>query len=197
MSPTATIGMMRTPNLPAGFEIREVATLAQDTTRALVNILTRVVHAGASVGFLAPLSQDRAQAYWDTVPRPGVILVVAVAQTAGTAPVDGHVGAVETIVGTAQLHLAGQENGRHRAEVAKVLVDPDWQRRGIARALLLELESRARELGRTTLLLDTREGDPSNDLYRTSGWSQVGRIANYCISNDGSLAATIMYAKWL
>ena len=174
---------------PLPFAIREVDALDTPVKDALAGILVRVVEAGASVGFIAPLSHDRAREFWDALPRPGVHLFVAT--------VPAHDGAGETVVGTAQLHLAGQENGRHRAEVAKVLVHPDWQRRGIARALLGALEARALDLGRTTLLLDTREGDPSNQLYTAAGWAQVGRIAEYCRSNDGNLDATIFYAKWL
>jgi ribosomal protein S18 acetylase RimI-like enzyme len=180
-----------------GIVIREIVSLDHATQNALSLILTRVVNAGASVGFLAPLTLERAHAYWGTVTRPGVILHLAVATTCVGEVAETQNGVTETIVGTAQLHLAAQENGRHRAEVVKVLVDPDWQRRGVARALLAGLEARARSCGRTTLVLDTREGDPSNELYRTSGWTQVGRIAEYCISNDGTLGATNVYAKWL
>jgi GNAT superfamily N-acetyltransferase len=185
----ATIGAMSRNQMPLPLEIREVESLDTALIGALTSILVRVVEAGASVGFIAPLSEDRARTYWDAVPRPGVHLYVA--------SVHSHEGASETVVGTAQLHLAGQENGRHRAEVAKVLVHPDWQRRGIASALLRVIEARASDLGRTTLLLDTREGDPSNQLYTSAGWTQVGRIAEYCRSNDGKLDATTYYAKWL
>ena len=185
----ATIGAMPQRATPLPVVIQEVDALDTPIRDALATILVRVVDDGASVGFIAPLSHDRARLFWDALPRPGVHLFVAT--------VEAHDGADHTVVGTAQLHLAGQENGRHRAEVAKVLVHPDWQRRGIARALLGALESRASDLGRTTLLLDTREGDPSNDLYTAAGYTQVGRIAEYCRSNNGSLDATIFYAKWL
>lgn len=166
--------------------IREVAGAFDLATRdALADILVRVVAGGASVSFIAPLDIKRARAFWDALPRPDALVFVA------SDLATGHV------VGTAQLHLAAPENGRHRAEVAKVLVHPDWQRRGVARALLRTLEARAADLGRTTLILDTREGDPSNGLYRGEGWTQVGRIDRYCRSNDGRLDATILYAKWL
>lgn len=171
------------------FEIREVESLDTTIKSALAEILVRLVADGASVGFIAPLTHERARQFWDTLPRPGVHLFIA------TVPSGSDAGA--TVVGTAQLHLAAQENGRHRAEAAKLLVHPDWQRRGIARALLNALESRAEVLGRSTLILDTREGDPSNALYIGAGWTRVGRIAEYCRSNDGNLDATIVYAKWL
>ena len=50
------------------------------------------------------------------------------------------------------------------------------RRRGVGRALMLALEDHARQLGRTTLILDTRQGDPSEDLYRAVGWTFAGAI---------------------
>lgn len=85
-----------------------------------------MVDQGASVSFLAPLDRETARRYWSQVPGPGVVLLVAER--------DG------VIIGTAQLHLATPPNGSHRAEVAKVLVHPAVQRRGIARRLMLALE---------------------------------------------------------
>ncbi len=165
-----------------GIQFREVLSLDQATKASLVSLLVRVVNDGAAVGFLAPLDPNAAEAYWARLPRTDARLIVA--------SVGG------TVVGTAQVHLAGQANGRHRAEIAKVLVDPSWRRQGIGRAIIAQAEEVARSHGRTTLILDTREGDPSNQLYRTSGWREIGRIPEYARSSTGELHATVIYAKW-
>jgi GNAT superfamily N-acetyltransferase len=115
--------------------------------------------------------------------KPGVILLVA--------EIDGE------IVGTAQLELAMRANGRHRAEVNKVLVHPHWQRQGIGRQLMTEIEAVARREGRTLLHLDTREGDASNLAYRALGWTEAGRIPKWARSASGTLDATIFYFKEL
>ena len=83
-----------------------------------------------------------------------------------------------------------------RSEIAKVLVHPEWQRQGIGRAVIAFAEKVARSHGRTTLVLDTREGDPSNRLYRSAGWREIGRIPEYARSSSGELHATVIYAKW-
>jgi ribosomal protein S18 acetylase RimI-like enzyme len=50
---------------------------------------------------------------------------------------------------------------------------------------------------RTLIVLDTREGDPSNDLYRSLGYIEAGRIPHYARSATGTLDATVFYYKEL
>lgn len=166
-----------------GFEIRIVTALSPRELEQLVRLLVAVVDDGASVGFLPPLGPEEARAYWTGVLGSGVVLVVA--------EEDGR------IIGTGQLHLERQANGRHRAEVAKLMVEPAARRRGLGRRLIERLEAIAREERRTLLVLDTREGDPSNRLYRSLGWVEAGRIPRYARSANGELRGTVFYYKEL
>lgn len=59
------------------------------------------------------------------------------------------------------------------------------------------MESEARILGRTTLVLDTRLGDLSEKLYTKIGYSKVGQIPNDAKSADGSLHTTAIYYRLL
>ena len=151
-------------------------------------LLQDVVGGGASVGFLPPLSTDEAAAYWDSVAAAltggGRRLWIARATDGG-------------IVGTVHLDLAGQANGRHRAEAIKLMVLSSARRRGIGRLLMEAAEAEARRLGRTTLVLDTRQGDPSEALYRGMGWQPAGTIPRYACSADGTLHTTAFYYKLL
>ncbi|OIB02491.1 GCN5 family acetyltransferase [Paenibacillus sp. LC231] len=165
----------------SAFTIMEVDQLETETHHQLTELLIRVVEDGASVGFLPPLSYDEASAYWEDVLGPGVTLWVAVQ--------DGQA------IGTVQLQCAMKANGRHRAEVAKLMVDPASRRGGIGRALMLHLEPKAKAEGRTLLVLDTREGDPSNKLYQSLGYIQAGVIPDYAISSNGELDGTVLYYK--
>lgn len=154
----------------------------------LVALLQDAVDSGASVGFLPPLTGAEAGAYWDGVGQAiqdgSRVLLVARLPALG-------------LVGTAQLDLAMRANGRHRAEVSKVMVDRRARRQGLGRALMEALEREARRLGRTTLVLDTREGDPSETLYREAGWTRVGVIPRYARSAGGALDGTAIYYKLL
>src|SRR5205814_9357511 len=103
----------------------------------------------------------------------------------------------DRIVGSAQLHLERRANGRHRAEVAKLMVHPDARRRGLGRQLMVALESAACREQRSLLVLDTRDGDPSTALDRSHGYVEVGRVPHYARSANGALDASVFYYKEL
>lgn len=167
----------------SAFTIRRADSLSDAECRQLAEILVGVVSSGASVGFLPPLSREEAFAYWQGVHAPETVLLLAER--------DGE------IVGTGQLDLAMRPNGRHRAEICKVLVHPAAQGQGIGKALMLALEDEARALGRTLLHLDTREGDHSNRLYQSVGYTASGTIPGWAIDSDGTLKGTTFYYKVL
>ncbi|PYI51823.1 GNAT family N-acetyltransferase [Paenibacillus flagellatus] len=147
----------------------------------LAELLIRVVEDGASIGFLPPLDRHEAERFWGGVIRPDALLWVAVA--------DGR------IVGSVQLHLCTKPNGLHRAEIAKLMTHPVYRRNGIGRALMRAAEERAKLEGRTLLVLDTREGDPSNLLYASLGFVRAGRIPGFAKSATGEFDATVLYYK--
>lgn len=153
----------------------------------LAAILQDAVHDGASVGYLAPLSDADARAYWasiiDALETPHRILLVA--------EVDGE------IAGTVQLVLETRPNGLHRAEVSKLLVHTDYRRRGIARALMQRIEEEARAASRTLLVLDTQTGEPAEGLYYRLGYVRTGIVPDYAGFPDGRLGATTFMHKRL
>jgi GNAT superfamily N-acetyltransferase len=153
----------------------------------LADLLVDVVEGGASVGFVLPFSREEASAWWSTNLadiRPGVLIVLVARGE-------------DKIVGTVQLRQPPWANGRHRAEVNKLLVRTAWQRRGTGRALMAAVEDAAREAGRWLLVLDTMQGSAAEKLYRSTGWSEVGPIPAYANWPDGSLGPTVVYYKQL
>ena len=79
-------------------------------------------------------------------------------------------------------------------EVSKVLVDPEFRRTGVARALMAEIERRADGDGRWLLTLDTA-GDAAEALYRSLGYRLAGEIPSYARNafEDRYDATRIMY----
>jgi GNAT superfamily N-acetyltransferase len=64
-------------------------------------------------------------------------------------------------------------------EVRRLWVEPDWRRRGVARALMDALEEAARALGADTLRLATGDRQPEAvALYDGTGWERV-RVDTY------------------
>jgi ribosomal protein S18 acetylase RimI-like enzyme len=163
-----------------GVEIINVSNL-DEHVEEFSDLLIKVVHNGASIGFLPPLKKDDADAYWRSCTAPEIIFLAA--------KIEGK------IAGTVQLHLCTKRNGTHRAEVAKLMTHPSHRQKGIARHLMKEIEKRAKQEGRTLLVLDTREGDPSNLLYQSIGYIEAGRIPNFAQSETGTLDTTILYYK--
>lgn len=69
--------------------------------------------------------------------------------------------------------------------------------RGMGQVLMNAIEAEARQTGRTTLILDTRAGDPSERLYAKLSYTQAGVIPEYARSTDGSLHTTVFMYKLL
>jgi len=147
----------------------------------LSDLLIRVVEMGASIGFLPPMKIEDAMSYWEAVLKNENILIVAKLNN--------------QIVGSVQLQLSAKQNGQHRAELAKLMTHPTHRRNGIGRLLMQQAEKVAIKNHRTLIVLDTREGDPSNKLYTSLGYMQVGRIPAYAKSADGQYDATLFYYK--
>jgi ribosomal protein S18 acetylase RimI-like enzyme len=162
--------------------IEEVKSIGEHLDK-LSELLVKVVEDGASIGFLPPMKLSEAKSYWDTVLKPEVILFIAKIN--------------DEIVGSVQLHLCTKPNGSHRGEIAKLMTHPDFRRKGIGRAIMQKAEERAKQENRSVLVLDTREGDPSNRLYASIGFVAAGRIPNYAQSANGELHATVYYYKLL
>jgi len=152
----------------------------------LGEILIDCVEHGASVGFLAPLSEEDADAYWRRIERAiaeeRCVLLVA--------ELDG------AVVGTVQLDVDTLPNQPHRATVCKLLVHTTARRRGVGEALMAGVEEAARERGRWLLTLDTAT-EAAERLYERMGWSRSGVIPDYALNPDSSLTDTVFYWKRL
>jgi acetyltransferase len=154
----------------------------------LIELLRDSVEGGASVGFLTPLKRELAEAFWHDMLREAQSLyrVILVATTE-----DG------SVAGSVQLSLSPKENGRHRAEVQKLLVHSRFRNQGLGRRLMKAIEPEARQRGITLLVLDTIAGELAEQLYLKLGYVRVGEIPNYASFPDGRLWATVIFYKQL
>jgi acetyltransferase len=153
---------------------------------ALGEVFFQVVDGGASLGFLSDVDEPQMREYWEAVfDQLGPRHRLWVLQEGGQ------------VLGTVQLALCGKPNGRHRAEVQKLMVHPDARRRGVAAQLMEAVEAAAREAELSLLVLDTEAQSPAEDFYRSQGWQRTGEIPNFAANPDGSLRATALYWKLL
>jgi len=151
----------------------------------LVALLADAVDGGASVGFVLPHASAEYERHWDEV---------AAAVDAGRSTVlvcerDGR------LVGTVQLTPCARANGRHRAEVQKLLVLRAARESGIGTMLMHEVEALAIRRGHRLLLLDTRGDSAAERLYHRLGWQAFGSVPDYACDPDGTSAACTFFYK--
>lgn len=166
----------------------QVHLIEQATSRdvaELCELLRDAVHQGASVGYVLPLQEADVDTYWRGVlsdVASGAVALLALRVEGG-------------IVGTVQLAYAMKPNGRHRAEVQKMLVHSTHRRKGYGRVLMQAVEDTARRAGRSVLVLDTETGSAGQKLYAAMGWTAAGAIPEFALatSGDGRVATTYMY----
>jgi [ribosomal protein S18]-alanine N-acetyltransferase len=65
------------------------------------------------------------------------------------------------------------------AELLLLAVPPEWRRRGVARTLIERTAAIARERGGRRLLLEVRADNAAIDLYRGTGFAEIGRRRDY------------------
>lgn len=149
----------------------------------LAALLVDAVDAGACVGFLNGLALRDARSFWQAG-LDGAQTWVARLRSDSRA------------VGVVQLHVPKLPNGRHRAEVAKLLVHRSARRQGLARALMEKVEQQAKRDGRWLLQLDSQTGSAAETLYVRLGWQVLGVIPDHAVRPNGDLVpATFLFKR--
>ncbi len=71
------------------------------------------------------------------------------------------------------------------SELLLLAVDPSMQGQGIGGLLLANFIDEGRGLGLRLLHLEVRDGNPAIAMYRSAGFEQIGKRANYYRGIDG------------
>jgi GNAT superfamily N-acetyltransferase len=153
----------------------------------LSSLLIEAVTAGASIGFMADITRDKADAFWSAR--------LAAAAHGDCRLLLAFVG--DQLAGTVSLLVDTPPNQPHRADVSKMIVGRAFRQQGIGAMLLAGVEAEARALGRTTLVLDTISHSAAARLYERGGWQRIGEISAYALMPDGAMAPTTLYARHL
>jgi acetyltransferase len=159
------------------------AEQAEKDIEQFADLLIDAVDSGASIGFMPPINRVEAFAYWQDV-----IAAMRTGRRLLLVAMDG-----DLVQGSVQLNLEPRANGNHRAETIKLFVHRRARRRGLAKALMLEVESTARRLGRTLILMDTRKGGEAEKMCESLGYTRYGEVPKYARSGDGRLDASVFY----
>ncbi|HEY7236793.1 MAG TPA: GNAT family N-acetyltransferase [Gemmatimonadaceae bacterium] len=164
--------------------IERVTVASDELIEGLTEVLLDAVDSNAGISFMSDVTPSRASAWWRTKlseASPRTVFLVARDE--------------QGVVGTVQLQPAWPPNQPHRADVAKLMVHRRARGRGIARALMHELERHAREQHFTLLLLDTCKDSAAERLYASMGWTRVGEVPEFALNPDGSWCDTVFFYK--
>ncbi|MFF8605998.1 GNAT family N-acetyltransferase [Streptomyces sp. NPDC015346] len=154
----------------------------------LAALLVDAVDGGASLGFLAPLDPAEAASWWREVAdeaERGIREVWAAYGTGGE------------VLGAVTLVRTDRPNGRHRGEIARLIVHRAARGQGLGARLLATAEAHAAAEGLTLLILDTQTDSPAEALYRKAGWTPAGVIPDFAADPTGTLRPTTLYYKQL
>ena len=167
----------------------EIELLSPDTidghVRELAAMLNACVHHGANISFVLPHSLEDSLVFWSQDVRPAVLSGTRALWVAKVG---------RCLAGSVQMDIGLPPNQAHRAEVTKLIVHPGYRGRGIARALMLALEQRAKLMGRWLITLDTAN-HKAERLYLSLGYERVGLIPSFAKDpiEDRYDATTIMF----
>ncbi|WP_411977125.1 GNAT family N-acetyltransferase [Streptomyces solicathayae] len=179
---------MELPFGPAVVERLAPEEIRTHAAAGLAGLLADAVDGGASIGFLAPLDPAEAAAWWHTV---------AAEAEQGARDVWAAYGPGRRLYGAITLIRTKKANGRHRGEIARLVVHRDARGKGLGARLLATAETAAAEAGLTLLVLDTETDSPAERLYLKAGWTPAGVIPDYAADPAGTLRPTTLYYKQL
>lgn len=167
--------------------IRRVHEVDEAMAGALADVTKDCVDGGASIGFMQPLTRERAIGFWKKVAAD-----VAAGRRALLVAEDEH-----GVCGTVQLIFDLPENQPHRADLAKMQVHRRVRRHGVGAALVGAAEQTARESGKTLLVLDAVTDGDAARLYARLGWVRVGDIPEYALFPEGGYCSTTVFYRRL
>jgi ribosomal protein S18 acetylase RimI-like enzyme len=172
--------------MPA-WSVRRLAVVDEKQIDELATLLIDVVEGGAAVGFMMPITRDRALSFWRRVAQDvagGKRVLLIAEDEAG-------------ICGTVQLILDLPDNQPHRADLSKMLVHRRSRRQGLAAELMRAAEAAALDSDRTLLVLDAVTDGDAARLYERLGWVRVGEIPGYALMPNGGLCGTTYFYRRL
>ncbi|MFO0216058.1 MAG: GNAT family N-acetyltransferase [Burkholderiales bacterium] len=167
--------------------VETLSSFDDNDRMALAGMLRDAVENGASVGYVMPIDEADISAFWagvfeDVVEGSRALLIV---RQSGQ------------IVGSVQIEFAGKPNGRHRAEIQKMLVHSSQRRKGLGRQLMMAVEACAKSRDRSLLVLDTETASAGQHLYASMGFIAAGEIPKFALGTNGGWSPTTYMYKLL
>lgn len=146
----------------------------------------------SSMGFIAPLDNERARQFWLELapllagPSPEVAMLMAISEDTGD------------VIGSVLVARVLKETHSYRGEIRKLAVHPDYQGRGIGKLLMEAIETLARNvMNLDFLVLSTATDTPARAFYQKTGWTEWGICPDYAKLANGNKTRVSFFHKQL
>lgn len=146
-----------------------IAEFNPDMASAIVNLVNCATGDGGTLGYAELMSVAEAQAFIEALRRS----VVAGESSVLLGRVDSQPAFLVIIT------LNRMPNCRHRAELSKGVVHPDYRGKNYVQLGFRALVQRAEQLGVDQLVLDVREGCRAHALWQRFGFVSFGVLDDY------------------
>ncbi|NML14022.1 GNAT family N-acetyltransferase [Azohydromonas caseinilytica] len=146
-----------------------ISSLDPHEGQAIIGLINTTVNDGGTLGYAAPMSETEAKYFLFNLNRR---------MASGESHVLlGRVGGEPAVM--AILTLNGMHNCRHRAEIGKGVVAPQFRNGQVVKAAFREIVRRAEALQVEQLVLDVREGSRAHMLWQRFGFRTYGVLEDY------------------
>ncbi len=146
-----------------------VSEFDPDTVDAIVKLVDSAAGDGGTLGYAGVMSAAEAQAFIEDLRRS--------VAAGGSSVLLGRVDDQPAFL--AILTLNRMPNCRHRAELSKGVVHPDYRGKNYVQLGFRALVQRAEQLGIDQLVLDVREGCRAHALWQRFGFVSFGVLDDY------------------
>ncbi len=177
------------PGQPGAVVGERISSLASDNhfAAALLTLWHKVSAAGGAVGFAASAERSEiAPVVSEAVNGLRAGTRRAVVLTEGT-----------RLIAVAFLVPGSLRIRRHLADVRSLMVDPDYQGRGLGRRLMDEVAALAGQMGVSILTLGARDGQGLDRFYVGLGFTEYGRLPDSVRLGEDESRDEILYRRTL
>ena len=153
----------------SGINHQWVSDFNADMTHAIVSLVDCASGDGGTLGYAEPMSAAQAQAFMGNLCRR--------VASGESHVLLGRIGQVPVFL--VVLTINGMTNCRHRAELSKGVVHPNFRGRNLVQVAFREVVRRSEQLSIEQLVLDVREGSRAHLLWRRFGFESFGVMPDY------------------
>jgi ribosomal protein S18 acetylase RimI-like enzyme len=138
--------------------------VSEEIITQYMNLTNKVIKGVHSIGFINGLDSTSSKDFLQSIKARSAVLFVY---------------EKNKLIASGYLENSGYLTTQHYGKISKVMVDPEYQGKGIGKVIMEKLEEKAKELGYTHIFVSTWDVDYIIKFYKKCGYKQVGIIPEF------------------